>query len=267
MNAKFAQRAFAEIGARFEVEEIDPGNDRAYTLDISEEHGRQYFLLRTQPRIMPSLDLQVLQKSREERHLLLRVKELERPASDRFLCGFDEREWFVAATPGRPNTIREARDELKPWRIRQREIAQGVRKADRQKRRNAVSVRQGEWFFLPEPGLVVPPAFIRRNEPISRGPGSKPHIVEEYYSQVGDLLYVHPKYPSGLSKQEMSWVLGRDQKLRREDFVARRRSSGVFVRGKVSHPDHRTIVLHEWHAVVMNTEDATEARKNVVFVD
>jgi hypothetical protein len=46
-----------------------------------------------------------------------------------------------------------------------------------------------------------------------------------------------------------------------------RRNSGVYVRGRVSHPDHRTIHLNGWHQVVMNTETQAPAMRNVAFLD
>ena len=41
----------------------------------------------------------------------------------------------------------------------------------------------------------------------------------------------------------------------------------VFVRGKVRHPDHKTIVLHGWHQVLMNTETQAVAMRHVAFID
>ena len=38
-------------------------------------------------------------------------------------------------------------------------------------------------------------------------------------------------------------------------------------KGAISHPDHKTIHLHVWHKVVMNTEGQAQAMKHVVFLD
>ena len=46
-----------------------------------------------------------------------------------------------------------------------------------------------------------------------------------------------------------------------------RRNPGVYVRGKVRHADHKTIALHGWHRVLMNTEDQASAMRNVAFLD
>ncbi|MGA7496337.1 MAG: hypothetical protein WBX00_06360 [Isosphaeraceae bacterium] len=45
------------------------------------------------------------------------------------------------------------------------------------------------------------------------------------------------------------------------------RNAGVYVRGRVRHADHKTIVLHGWHRVLMNTEGEAQARRNVAFLD
>ena len=46
-----------------------------------------------------------------------------------------------------------------------------------------------------------------------------------------------------------------------------RRNPGVYVRGRVRHADHATIILHDWHRVVMNTEGQSKAMRNVAFLD
>jgi hypothetical protein len=46
-----------------------------------------------------------------------------------------------------------------------------------------------------------------------------------------------------------------------------RRNAFVYVRGRVWHPDHKTIVLDGWHRVVMNTEAQAPGRRRVVFLD
>ena len=46
-----------------------------------------------------------------------------------------------------------------------------------------------------------------------------------------------------------------------------RRNMGVYVRGRVRHADHRTIVLNDWHSVLMNTEVQAKAMRNLAFLD
>ncbi len=84
----------------------------------------------------------------------------------------------------------------------------------RHRRKTAAYVRQGEWFFLPRPMMHVV-ELASRNGQLVRG-GGKPHRVEWLY---------RPQ--------------GQDE---------------TFVRGAVSHPDHKTIYLQIWHRVVQNNE-------------
>jgi len=45
------------------------------------------------------------------------------------------------------------------------------------------------------------------------------------------------------------------------------RNAGVYVRGRIRHPDHATIRLHGWHRVLMNTESQAKAMRSVAFLD
>jgi len=45
------------------------------------------------------------------------------------------------------------------------------------------------------------------------------------------------------------------------------RNPGVYVHGRIRHSDHATITLHGWHQVVMNTENESQAMRNVAFLD
>ena len=46
-----------------------------------------------------------------------------------------------------------------------------------------------------------------------------------------------------------------------------RRNPGVYVTGRVRHPDHQTIRLRGWHRVLMNTEQGARAMQHVAFLD
>jgi hypothetical protein len=45
------------------------------------------------------------------------------------------------------------------------------------------------------------------------------------------------------------------------------RNAQVSVRGRVRHADHKTITLHGWHRVLMNTEHQSRTMRNVAFLD
>jgi hypothetical protein len=39
------------------------------------------------------------------------------------------------------------------------------------------------------------------------------------------------------------------------------------VKGRIRHPDHKTIELAGWHQVLMNTEHQSAAMQNLAFLD
>jgi hypothetical protein len=142
----------------------------------------------------------VLQTDKRDRHLLLFVRPTDGKAA-RFLCGHDEREWFVAAVPGGASSVVQAKEALKPLPIRARQSQLEVPTRLRNRRKNAAFRRQGEWFFVPASAWRRDPVnekYVLSNEPLRRGAG-KAHIVEQLYRVAGELVYVCPKYPNGVS--------------------------------------------------------------------
>lgn len=253
------------MGARFRIVHQQtslPGAD--YALDIRADRRGQFFELRVPTSVEPEVDLAVLQVQPKDRHLVLLVKKAH--TKDRFLCGHDEREWFVAAVPGNATSVTQAKEALKPPAIRLEEARNGLRARDRARRRNAVSIRQGEWFFVPVPGMVVKPSLILRNEPIRRGRG-KPHLVAELHRTGGETVHVCRKHPNGLTEPEYNTLLTRNPRARSWGWVTMRRNAGVYARGTVRHPDHATVKLAFWHQVLMNTETETRTMANVAFLD
>ncbi len=234
-------------------------------LNIQSDRDGEYFELQHVPRFLPQL--QVLDVQASERHLLLmaRIDDMK----DKFLCGHDERHWFVAGVPQEApvGTVRQAMESLKPLDVRRVERLVGLAGDARFRRKNAAFRRQGEWFFLPSPGLQVERATIRKNEPLSRGAGSKPHWVDECHRSGGEVVYVCRKFPNGVSSERYKQLLSSRDGASRWDWRAMTRNALVFVRGRVRHPDHATITLHDWHRVVMNTEGQSRAMRHVTFLD
>src|SRR5207237_314457 len=101
----------------------------------------------------------------------------------KFLCGHDERQWFVAAVPEQEGaaTVRTAMEALKPVEVRRAQTLQRIKTEDRRRRKTSAYLRQGEWFFMPASRVIVKEWLILHNEPLSRGNGSKPHIAEFCY--------------------------------------------------------------------------------------
>ena len=79
------------------------------------------------------------------------------------------------------------------------------------RRANRARIRQGEWFFVPAPGVVVPPFLILRDEPLRRGWGNA-HMCQELYRLGGETVYVAFGYPNGITEQEFRKFCRRREK-------------------------------------------------------
>lgn len=260
MSTRSIARQFEAVGARARVV-VAPLRDR-FTVDVVRDDEGELFEVRLAER---SVDLQVVNARPDVRHLLL-LGDLSRAKADwqRLLCGHDERHWFAAAVP-RGNTVEEAWEALKPAAVRVEERRRRVRTRDRNRRRNAAFVRQGEWFFVPAPELAVAPDDWRvlRREPLRRGNG-KPHVAELAFRVGGLVVYVSRRYPRGLTEVAYRRLLTRRPELRNAGWRVMRRDPEVYVRGRVRHPDHKTIVLPGWHRVHLSGEVVS---RSVVFLD
>jgi len=207
-------------------------------------------------------ELVVLDVQPRDRHLLLLSR--SGPDKHRFLLGHDECHWFVAGIPETTpvSCVRDAKQALKPDLVQSSE--RRLRAKYRNRRGNAARIRQGEWFFIPAPDRRVEKFLILRNEPIARG-GGKPHVCEELYRFGGATVYVSRGAPNGLVEDQYRALS--DGERNRWNWQVMRRNPKVYVRGRVRHPDHRTVVLDGWHEVLSNTENRSHAMRNVAFLD
>jgi hypothetical protein len=217
VSIEILERRFAEIGARVKVERT---RSRAPRIDIRNDGRGEYFELRS------GGGLEVVDVRRRDRHLLLLNRDGEEKS--KFLCGMDERHWFVAAIPESArgvNGVEAAKAALQPDPVRQ--AASRVRKKERARRRTSAYVRQGEWFFVPETDLVVDEFIVLRDEPLSRNWFGNVHVLQYAY-----------------------W-----------------RGTALYAKGAVTHTEHATVFLQGWHRVLMNTEQGARAMRHVAFLD
>jgi hypothetical protein len=98
---------FARIGARLKVS-VGPDRRRSLVvpvaLDVRSDRRGEFFEVVRRPDADAAVE--VLDVRPADRHLLLMVR--ERDGKHKFLCGHDERHWFVAARPG-PQSPQERR--------------------------------------------------------------------------------------------------------------------------------------------------------------
>ncbi|MBD3237519.1 MAG: hypothetical protein GF330_12505 [Candidatus Eisenbacteria bacterium] len=223
-------------------------------IDIERDPEGEVFCIRALADPAGTAEILVRDLRPSERHLLLDVR--TGTGRDResgcVLCGFDERHWFAAVVPAwNARTVAEAREALKPPLVQRAELHAGVRPQDRQKRRNRAFVRQGEWFFLPVRGLEPPRALVLRHAPLRREGGGRPHQAEWLYRRETPGYRAAPDDPVVLAA-DLGKRTGPERPFAPRD--PRIALSGFFVRGRVTHPDHRTVVLDDWHLAVPNTE-------------
>ncbi|MGQ0637658.1 MAG: hypothetical protein ACT4QC_23895 [Planctomycetaceae bacterium] len=265
MSTNLITRQFAKIGARARIHANPAGNARAgVSIDIGRDADGEFFDI-TIGRDAPA-ELAVLDAQPRLRHLLLLSR--QNREKHKFLCGHDERHWFVAAVPERApvSNVKTAFEALKPVAVRTELVRRKVKQKNRNRRRNGAFLRQGEWFFVPVGTRNFPAMLTLRNEPLRRGAG-KPHFCEELVRIGGELVYVSPQHPNGLTEVQYRKLISRKPKLRGLQWITRRRNPGVFVRGRIRHADHKTIVLNDWHQVLMNTETESVAMRHMAFID
>lgn len=271
-NAESLTRKFAAMGAELMLSSLarPVKGGAAYTMDVRPIRGtqRERFILSV---MEPSaVQVEVLQVREAERHLLLLVKTpTDRgPEKHRYLCGHDERHWFVASVPGAgrtATTVQQAMDALQPEEVRNALRSGGVRHKDRHARHNPAFVRQGEWFFLPAPSAVIDPTLIHRNEPLRRG--GKPHWVQELVRWGGETRYVSRRYQQSLTLRAYEALLRRQPEARSWGWSVMQANPKVFARGRVWHADHATVHLKGWHRVLVNEENKASWREPVLFLD
>lgn len=273
------EKFFFRIGARVKVVQFSiarsgwrrvnsRGEDLWVVLNIGRDKLGKFFEIRTLAGT--NQDLLVLNADSRNKHLLLLSRQFDEQgrlhAKQKFLCGQDEGHWFVAAIPeDEPvSTVAAAQIALKPQEVRLREEAKGVTRKEGFRRRNAAFIRQGEWFFLSAGEIETNPLRLLRNEPITRGNGGSPHWAEECYRMGGETVYVSRKYPAGLTAAEYFRL---PENHRKNGFRMMKRDATVYVRGEITHRDHKTVYLKGWHRVLMNTENRSKAMRFLAFLD
>jgi hypothetical protein len=267
MNKELLERKFNGLGVGLLFEPL-PRSDferSPLSLDVRKTRGgEEYFELRARE----GIEIEVIDHRPRERHLLLLARDVT--GKHKFLCGHDERHWFVAAIPESSRGVtgvRSAQEALKPARVRMAQRRLRLSSSERNRRHNEAYIRQGEWFFLPVANFHVESGRIRRDEPLIRSWRGKPHIVEECYRVGGKQVYVHEPTGRVFSEERYQHVMRHDAKARASRFRPMMQDPRVYARGRVRHLDHKTIRLPGWHRVHMNTESRAQAGRWILFLD
>jgi hypothetical protein len=251
------KRHFEKIGARVKFRPLIRNRWRRdagpafFTIDIDKDKKGSYFDIAVSPE---APEFEILQTVPKERHLLLYSRD-----GQRFLCGHDERHWFVAPVGGAVSSVRTAKQSLLPPAVWDQ--VKNLSPGEVDNRKNAVFKRQGEWFFLPT-GRAFRNPIVHRKEPLQRTTGSKPHICQELIREGGELVYI--VQGRVYSEKEYKERKESDQNFDRFGLRTMIRDPEIYVRGYVRHPDHATIRLNDWHRVFINAELTTSS---VTFLD
>src|SRR5262245_21071842 len=179
MDTNLLETKFARIGARLKVADRPSRRSRTpgvLSLDVRADSKGEFFEV-VRPK-GSGAEVAVLDVQPADRHLLLLVREGK--DKSKFLCGHDERHWFVAGIPEAApvGTVRQAKEALKPTEVQTAQARQRLKAKTSSRRKNAAYVRQGEWFFLPVADMAVDETLILRDEPLARGNGGKAHWAE-----------------------------------------------------------------------------------------
>src|SRR5438046_659037 len=118
MDTNLLDIKFARIGARLKVADRPSRRTRTpgvISLDVQADRKGEFFEIVRQPRT--EAEIAVLDVQPADRHLLLLVREGK--DKSKFLCGHDERHWFVAGIPESApvGTVRQAKEALKPAEV------------------------------------------------------------------------------------------------------------------------------------------------------
>jgi len=260
MSSDVLARRFAAVGARVKVP-TGPWLG-VPQIDVASDRRGEFFDLWF-PGRGREVALEVIDVAPADRHLLLLVRDGE--VKSKFLCGHDERHWFVAAIPEKAlgvTGVASAKAALQPDLVRR--AIRLARPKDPFRRRNPAYLRQGEWFFVPAPRINPPAMWIQRDEPLSRGRG-KVHVMQFAYRHGGEVVYVSRGSGRVLSAAQFERLP--ESKRRSGNWSPMTRNPELYAKGTVRHPDHATIVLADWHRVVMNTEQGALAMRHVAFLD
>jgi len=244
-TTEYLCRSFSRMGARLTVQGPGARQGEKVRIDVGRDRIGEFFDIRRHEGFIP----EVLDLRPDQRHLVLMVR--DGGDKNKFLLGHDERHWFAAAVPGDDvRDVRTAIASLRPTEVEGRK-----------------AIRQGEWFFVPVKDMPSQVSVIHRNEPLSRGAGSKPHICQELMRHLGVSVMVSSAYPNGITEAEYHRLVDSNPNASRMQWRRMTRDAQVYARGGVRHRDHKTIHLDGWHRVYMKRERFAKHARQIAFLD
>ena len=269
----YLRRHFERLGFKADFERLEEVRrvsgrvDPPYRVTVTtDKKKREKFLIG----LREGVEAIVLDVKPEARAMLIMIKDRDASHKNRklakMLVGHDERQLFVAVASSDSSTVYGAMESLKPPAITEAERRSGVKRKKRHSRKNAARIRQGDFFFLPAPGLVVHEELVLTNEPINRGRGAS-HMVEFLYRTGGELVWANRLDDRVLSNYEYETLMRRYPDEIYCSWRSRKRNAAVYAKGRVTHREHATIVLNGWHRVLPNNESGHPGFGDMSFID
>ena len=80
-------------------------------------------------------------------------------------------------------------------------------------------------------------------------------------------MYVCSQHPNGLTEKEYKDLITKNNRAKIYAWRTMRRNATALVKGRISHPDHATVILDIWHEVIPNRESESIAFQDVAFLD
>ena len=226
----------------------DPG---VISLDVRDDRKGEFFEIARQPGVDP--EVAVLDVQPADRHLLLLVR--EGGEKQKFLCGHDERHWFVAAIPETApvGTVRRPRRRSSPPRSRPPRPGRGSgpRPATAARTPPTAARASGSSSRSPASPWTRSWSCATSRSPGQRRQAALGRVLLPDGRRDGLRLLPAPqrRHRGAVPRQ----ILAGSPKAKGVGLAGHAAESGVYVRGRVRHADHETITLHGWHRVLIVT--------------
>lgn len=285
MNSNLIEEKFEKIGVRIKFRKANVFQNAPITFDLQKDKRGEYFVCAAQDvKLLDEID--ILDVRPKDRHLLLLFRNTVEKRKDKFLFGHDERHFFVSAVPDTVpvKDVKSAKKALIPPDLQGMAIS-----IEELKRKNKVWHRQGEFFFVKLGVLLkVDDKFVIKNEPLQRNIRSKPHMIEFCYREGGEERTFATRMVN-MRSEDMAEELrnkinqGNKRGFTKNEFQElpanirnnskkwgwqlRKVNPEVYAKGRITHSDHRTVILDGWHRVYLNGEMLSPAARDVIFID
>ncbi|MFP4354388.1 MAG: hypothetical protein ACLFUJ_04630 [Phycisphaerae bacterium] len=123
------------------------------------------------------------------------------------------------------------------------------RSARRRKQRRARSVRHGDWLFEPADQLRVHDWMIELDQPLA---ADEPEAgrAEKISRSGGEIVYVGPDYPLGISEATYRKLLADDPTIAAQPWRSARIYGTLYVCGRIDLPGLVPLQLEGWHRAI-----------------